>query len=112
MLEAEQTSQGEVGVGTTFKGKNHVMGRTSEFTAKMTEYEPYKRWGKVIDSGSVIIDDKMIFDPVERGTKLTAVFDVKISGLLKMLSSKINSEMRKQLKLDLINLKGILEAQT
>ena len=112
MPEAEQTSQGEVGIGTTFKGKTHMMGKTGDWTAKLTVYEPYKRWGKIIDSGSIIVDDMMIFDPVESGTKLTIVYDVKVSGFAKMLSSKINSETRKQLKLDLINLKGILEAQT
>ncbi len=112
MPEAEQTSLGQVGIGTTFKGKTRMMGRTSKWTAKLTEYEPFKRWAKVIDSGSVVIDDELIFDPLEGGTKLTIVYDVKVSGLLKMLSSMIDSSMRKQLKLDLINLKGILEAQT
>jgi uncharacterized protein YndB with AHSA1/START domain len=112
MPEAEQTSQGEVGIGTTFKGKNHMMGQTSKWTAKLTEYDPPKRWGKIIDSGSVIIDDKLIFDAIEGGTKFTMVYDVKVGGFLKLLSSMINSSMHKQLKLDLINLKSILEAQT
>jgi uncharacterized protein YndB with AHSA1/START domain len=111
MPEAEQTSQGQVGVGTTFKGKNRMMGQTSKWTAKVTEYDPYKRWGKIIDSGSVIIDDKLIFDPTEGGTKFTMVYDVKVGGFLKLLSSMIINSMRKQLKLDLINLKSILEAQ-
>ena len=111
MPEAEQTSRGQVGVGTTFKGKNRMMGQTSKWTAKVTEYDPYKRWGKIIDSGSVIIDDKLIFDPTEGGTKFTMVYDVKVGGFLKLLSSMIISSMRKQLKMDLINLKNILEAQ-
>jgi len=111
MPEAEQTSRGQVGVGTTFKGKNRMMGQTSKWTAKVTEYDPYKRWGKIIDSGSVIIDDKLIFDPTEGGTKFTMVYDVKVGGFLKLLSSMIINSMRKQLKLDLINLKSILEAQ-
>ena len=111
MPEAEQTSQGQVGLGTTFRGKNHMMGQTSEWTAKLTDYDPYKSWGKIIDSGSVIIGDKLIFDPVEGGTKFTMVYDVKVNGFLKLLSSMINSSMRKTLKLDLINLKKILETQ-
>ena len=112
MPEAEQTSQGQVGVGTTFRGKNRMMGQTSEWTAKVTEYAPNKKWAKVITSGSVVIDDQLIFDPVEGGTKFTMVYDVKMSGFLRLLSSMIVSSMRKQLKLDLINLKSILEAQT
>lgn len=109
--EAEQTSKGQIGVGTTFRGKTRMMGQTSEWTAKMTEYEPHKRWGKVIDSGSVVIDDKLVFDPAEGGTRFTMVYDVKVGGILKLLSPVIISSMRKQLKLDLASLKGILEAQ-
>ncbi len=110
MPEAEQTSQGQVGVGTTFKGKNRMMGQTSKWTAKLTEYDPPKMWGKIIDSGSVIIDDKLIFDPTEGGTKFTMVYDVKVHGFLKILSSMITNSMRNQLKKDLIYLKNILES--
>jgi uncharacterized protein YndB with AHSA1/START domain len=110
--EAEQTSQGQVGVGTTLRGKIRAMGQMSEWTAKVTEYDPYKRWGKVIDSGSVIIDNKLTFDPTEEGTRFTDVYDVKVSGFLKLLSLMLVSSMRKQLKMDLISLKSILEAQT
>jgi Polyketide cyclase / dehydrase and lipid transport len=109
--EAEQTSKGQMGVGTTFRGKSRMMGQTSEWTAKMTEYEPYKRWGKVIDSGSLVIDDKLVCDPAEGGTRLTMVYEVKVGGILKLLSPMIISSMRKQLKLDLASLKAILEAQ-
>ena len=112
MPEAEQTSQGQVGIGTTFKGSNRMMGMKSKWTAKLTEYEPYKKWGKMIDSGSVIIDDKLIFDPTETGTNFTMIYDVKVSGFLKLLSSIIISSMRKQLKVDLGNLKRILETQS
>jgi hypothetical protein len=112
MPEAEQTSQGQIGIGTTFKGKNRLMGQTSAWTAKLTEYKPYKRWGKIIDSGRVIIDDKLIFDSIGGGTKFTMVYDVKVGGFLKLLSSIINSSMRKQLKLDLGNLKSILETHS
>jgi len=111
MPEAEQTSQGKVGVGTTFRGKNRMMGKTLEWTAKLTEYAPNKKWAKVITSGSIVIDDQLIFDPVDGGTRFTMVYDVKVGGFLKLLSSMIVSSMRKQMKLDLINLKNILEPQ-
>ena len=111
MPEAGQTSDGPVGIGTTFKGKNRMMGLTQAYTAKTTEYEPYKKWGKVIDSGNVIIDDKLIFEPAEGGTKFTLVYDVKVGGFLKLLSSMIFSALQKQLKQDMSNIKSILEAK-
>jgi hypothetical protein len=40
--EAEQTSQGQIGIGTTFKGTNRMMGLRVKWAAKVTEYEPNK----------------------------------------------------------------------
>jgi hypothetical protein len=108
--EAEQTSPGQVGVGTTFKGKTHMWGLTLEWTGKVIEYEPYKRWRIIVDAGSVSTDEKITFDAVESGTKFTIVYDIKPSGLLKLLSSRIDSSMRKRWKLGLVSLKNILEA--
>jgi len=109
--EAEQTSEGQVGLGSTFRGKSRAMGQTSEWTAKLTEYEPNKRWGKVIDMGSIVIDDKLVFDAAEGGTRFTMAYDVKVGGLLKLLSPVIINSMHKQLNLDVATLKSILEAQ-
>ncbi|MGD9118867.1 MAG: SRPBCC family protein [Dehalococcoidia bacterium] len=110
--EAEQSSQGKVGIGTTFIGKNRAMGQTSEWTGKVTEYTPNKKWAKILNSGSMIIDDQLIFDPVEDSTKLTMVYDVKVGGFLKLLSPIIINSMRKQLKHDLTTLKSILETKS
>ena len=108
--EAEQTSQGQVDVGTTFRGKLHMMGWTFKWTAKVTEYTLNKKWAKVIDSASVVVDEQLIFNSMEGGTGLTIIYDVKVSGLLRLISSMIVGSMRKQFKVDIINLKNILEA--
>ncbi len=112
MPEAEQTSQGQVGVGTTFKGKMRMWGQTLKWTAKVPEYEQYKSWRLIGDMGSVNTDEKLTFDAVESGTKFTIVYDIKPSGLLKLLSSRIDSSMRKKVEAELHSLKNILEAQT
>ncbi|MGZ4862722.1 MAG: SRPBCC family protein [Halobacteriota archaeon] len=48
--EAEQTSHGPVRVGTTFKGKTRMWGLTLDWTGKVIEYEPYKRWRLIVDA--------------------------------------------------------------
>jgi uncharacterized membrane protein len=110
--QSEQTSPGAVGVGTTFKGANRMMGLTMKWTAKATEYEPNKKWGKTITCGSIIIEDHLIFNPVETGTRFTMVYDMKVGGLMKLFAPMIVSSMRKEPKMALSNLKSILEAQT
>ena len=111
ILEAEQTSQGQIGIGTTFKGTNRMMGLRVEWAAKVTEYEPNRRWGKNITFWSTIIEEHLIFDPIEGGTKFTLVYDMKVGGFLKLFSSMVVSSTRKQTKVSLNNLKSILEAQ-
>jgi len=50
--EAEQTSGGPVGVGTTFRGTTRMMGRSMPWTSTVTEYDANKKFGK---NGSVEI---------------------------------------------------------
>ena len=108
--EAEQTSKGPVGVGTTFKGTNQLMGRTMKWTAQATEYEKNKKFGKNITSGSVFIEQHNTYNPTKDGLKFTIVCDMKVNGFLKLLSPMIVSSMQKELKKSLGNLKQILEA--
>ena len=110
--EAEQTFQGSIGVGTTFKGTIHILGVTMKWTAKATEYESNMKWVKNITAGSTIIEEHMTFDPIEIGTRFTIVFDIKVGGLMKLFSPMIVSSMRKETRKSLGNLKSILEAQT
>lgn len=110
-VEAEQTSQGPMGVGTTFRGINRAMGQEMPWTSKITEYEPDKRWGEFITSGSTQIDEHLTFEPTDTGTKFTQVYDMKIGGFLRLMSPMVASSMRKQVKENLSNLKSILETQ-
>jgi uncharacterized protein YndB with AHSA1/START domain len=110
--EAEQTSQGSVRVGTTFKGTIRMMGLSMKWTAKATEYEPNRKFGKNITSGPITNEQHNTYDPVDGGTRFTIVYDVKVGGLMTLLSPIVVSSMDKGLKKALANLKGILEAQT
>jgi uncharacterized protein YndB with AHSA1/START domain len=112
IMEAEQTSQGPMGVGTTFEGTNRMMGRTMKWSAKVTEYEPNRTWAKNITCGSVIIEERMTYDPLEGRIKFTIVYDMKVGGFLKLFSPMVVSSTRKETKKSLSNLKTILEAQT
>jgi uncharacterized membrane protein len=109
--EAEQTSPGPMGVGTTTKGTIRMMGLSMKWTAKVTEYEPNRKFGKDIISGPITNEQHNTYDPMEGGTKFTIVYDMKVGGLMKLFSSVAISSMRKALKEALSNLKGILEAQ-
>ncbi len=110
--EAEQTCQGPMNVGATFKGISRIMGRSMKWTAIATEYESNKKWGKNITCGTMVIEEHVTYDPVGGGTAFTIVYDIKVAGLLKLLSPVMAGSMRKETRKSLGNLKSILEAQT
>jgi uncharacterized membrane protein len=113
ILEAEQTSQGPMNVGTTFKGVSRMMGRSMKWTAIVKEYESNKKWSKNITCGSMAIEEHVIYKPFEGGgATFTIMYDMKAGGFLKLLSPLMAGSMRKETKKSLGNLKSILEAQT
>jgi uncharacterized membrane protein len=110
--EAERTSEGPMGIGTTFKGTSRMMGLSVKWTAKVTEYEPNRKWAKNITSGGTTIEEHVTYDPIEGRIKLTIMYNMKVGGFLKLFSPMVVSLMRKVTKKSLNNLKSILEAQT
>jgi uncharacterized membrane protein len=113
VTEAEQTSPGQMGIGTTFKWTIHGgMGLTTKWTAKVTEYEPNKMWSKNEVTGSSVMESRLSFGPIEGGTKFTLRYDMKIGGFFKLFSPMLVSSTRKSMKVALNNIKSILEAQT
>ena len=99
-------------VRATTKGTSRMMGLSMRWTAKVTEYEPNRKFGKNIICGSITNEQHNTHDPIQGGTKFTIVYDVKVGGLLKLFSPMVVSSMRKETKKSLGNLKSILEAQT
>jgi len=111
IVAAEKTSQGPLGVGTTFKGVVHMMGLNMKWNAKVMEYEPNRKCTMNYNSVGMIYDEYVTFDPIEGGTKATVVIDAKVSGFSKLFSPMILSSMHKELKKSLSKMKSILEAQ-
>ena len=78
--EAEQTSQGPVSVGTTFKGTVHMMGLSMKWTAKATECEPTKRFGKNITSAGMIVEQHNTYESTEGHVKFTITYNIECAG--------------------------------
>lgn len=109
--EAEKTSQGPVGVGSTFKGTCRMMGLSLKWTAKATECELNKRFWKNITSAAMTVEQHNTYEPKAGEVKFTIAYDMKVRGFFKLFSPMLVSTVRKELKSSLGNLKSILEAQ-
>jgi uncharacterized protein YndB with AHSA1/START domain len=111
LLEAEQTSEGLVGVGTTFRGVNQFLGRRMEWTSEVMEYEPNKKIEQKLISGPMSMEQSLTFEPVEGGTRLTLAGEWETGGFFKLAEPIVTRTGQRQLEGNLANLKDILEAQ-
>jgi uncharacterized membrane protein len=110
--EASQTSQGAIGIGSTFKGVVRMMGLGMKWTAESTEYEPNTKWSKNITCSGMRIAEQMNYQPMKEGIKFTITYDMKIGGFMKLFSPMIIRTTRKETVKSLAKLKDILEGQT
>ena len=60
-IEAKKVSAGPIGVGTTYRMVNRVLGRRLEGEAEVTEYEPNRKFTSIGKSGFMPIIAQMIF---------------------------------------------------
>jgi uncharacterized membrane protein len=112
ITEVEQTSPGQMSIGTTLRWVTSGMGLRMKTTAKVTGYELNKKLSLDIDWGSMAGESTFFVDPIEGGTKFTQRNDTKIRGLLKLLSPLLLRGTRRGMRVAANNLKNILEAKT
>ena len=109
--ERKKTSEGPVGVGTTFHDTGTLLGRKVENNYEVTEYEPNAKLGIKTVSGSIQIEATSTCEPVEGGTRFTMAGEAEVAGMIKFAESIIARVMKSQLEADLARLKDLMEAQ-
>jgi len=112
LVEAKKTSEGPVGVGTTFSGVVKFLGRRMESDHEVSEYEPNSKFAFKVTSGPVPIEaDEYTFESVAGGTKVSVVVEGETGGFFK-LGEPIFARMgKRQYETNFANLKDLLEAQ-
>jgi uncharacterized protein YndB with AHSA1/START domain len=110
VVEAKQTSEGPVGLGTTSSRVTQFLGRTIEATYEITEYEPYGLYADRTTSGPVPINSRISFAPVDGGTKVVIEGELEGAGFFKFAEPLMARMARRQLAADAQTLKDMLEA--
>lgn len=110
MIAAKKTSAGPIGVGTTYRMANNVLGRRIEGEAQVTEYEPNRKFATVNKSGAPI-ETQRIFEPVQDGTRVTFVLKAELGGVIKLAEPLLASIGKRRVEADVANLKDLMEAQ-
>jgi carbon monoxide dehydrogenase subunit G len=112
--EAEYTSKGPVGVGST----RHVVGKAGRFKAEMdveiTEFEKNKKVSfHTIGASKVKANVSQSFEPTAKGTKLTVTndYEVPYSIIGKIVDKlKVQKDIEKTMERNLKNIKKALES--
>ncbi len=110
-IEAEKTSDGPIGVGTTWRTVSRFLGRRLESAeSEFTEYELNRKLAFKSKSGPIQFEVWMTFEHVEGGTRINTKFEAEIGGFFKLAEPLVVSMGKRQLEGDFANLKDLMEA--
>jgi carbon monoxide dehydrogenase subunit G len=110
VLEARQTSDGPLGVGSTLQAVVKAFGRRRTADYLVTEYEPNHGFAFEVTSGPMTSRARYSVEPAEAGTRLTASGEAEPTGLYKLLAPLLVRTVKRHSEADLANLKRLLEA--
>ena len=108
--QAQKTSEGPIGVGTTFRQVSSILGRQIENELEITEYEPNRKYTSRSKAGPFPFQARWIFEPVEGGTRVSVVIEAEPAGFFKLAEPILVSITKRQFQTDLENLKELMEA--
>ncbi len=112
VLEAEQTSEGPVGLGTTARGVSSFLGRQLEWTSVVIEYEPdVGRSTAHVKWGPIEFDQTVTLEPVEGGTRVSFLMEGEPRGFFRLADPIVVRMIQRDIEGNLARLKDILEAE-
>ncbi len=109
-IEAKKTSQGPIGVGTTWRTVVKFLGRRIEGENEVTEYEPNRGYAVKSKSGPFPVENGVTFERVEGGTRVTLTTVAEPGGFFKLAEPLLVSMVKRQFEADFVNLKDLMEA--
>ena len=111
LVEARKTSEGPVGVGTTFSGVVQLLGRRMHNTHEVTEYEPNRKLSFRTITSPVPMEAEVRFESIDNHTTVTTVAEVQPGGFFRLAAPIFRRMVNRQYETNLANLKDLLEAQ-
>ncbi|HVB44290.1 MAG TPA: SRPBCC family protein [Streptosporangiaceae bacterium] len=112
MLQAQKTSPGPIGPGTTFEARAVSRGKPVAMTVETTGYDRPRRLESSTKVPRMDIRGAVTFDPVPQGTAMRWSWDVRPHGLLKLMTPVIARIGRRQEQAVWAGLKDLLESGT
>ena len=111
VIEARQTSDGPLGVGTTLLYVGKFLGRRFESVSECTEYAPNEKFSTKTISGPFHLEIDNRLSSVDGGTRLATVYRGESQGFFKLAEPVMVRLTKKQFETATENLKALLEAE-
>src|SRR5262245_21494645 len=109
--EVKITSEGPIGVGTTYRSVVTFLGRRIEGEIEFTEYEPNRGYALKTISGPFPLEDSVTFERVEGGTRVSETHVGEVGGFFKLAEPLLISLVKRQFEAEYANRKDPLEAR-
>ena len=84
VVEAERLTAGAVGEGSEFRLVAEFLGRETALTYRIVEYDPPRAVTFRGENATVISNDRITFEPVDHGTRITYDADLALKGPLRI----------------------------
>src|SRR4030095_13151057 len=109
VVDLQQVTPGDVGVGTKFKSVGELMGRRVEGEMQVTAYEPDSRCSYQVNAGPMQVNLTLAFKPVGTGTKASLNAQGNPAGFFKLEENVKARRGKFMMKENLARLKSQLE---
>ena len=106
---AVKTSEGPIGVGTTWRAFGKVVGRRFESDITYTEFEPDRRIA-LAATKPFPTTSTVTLEPVADGTRVSQTVEGEPGGFFKLAEPLVVTMAKRQFQNDLDNLRDLMEA--
>ncbi|UCH59176.1 MAG: SRPBCC family protein [Anaerolineales bacterium] len=107
---ASWTSDGPIGVGSTWKTTANLLGREMEAEMQITDWQPPSQTTFKAISGPIPVEVTAKVEPQEGGTLLTFSGKVELGGFFKLAEGLAAKQLENQMNADNQRLKKLLES--
>jgi len=110
VLEARQTSEGTIGVGSTLQTRRQMLGRQRIGKLRVSEYVPNRIIALQASLGQIAAAQiRYSFEPVDGGTRMTGTSEVELHGAWRLITPILNLMLERDGREDMANMKRIME---
>ena len=109
LLHARQTSEGPLGLHSTYVYRLKTMGQTIETHSEVISYSPPQEYAWISTAGPFPLAGKVICEAVPGGTRITEIIEAEPGGFFKLAEPLLFRNQQNKMDKDLERLKEWME---